>query len=82
MSALAAGVSTQRQVLTREAIREVRHEQVHDGAQGGLIQAVEDDDLVDAVEELGPEGGPQRLAQAVLELLLGEPGSTLASCQL
>ena len=63
ISALAAGGQVDRQVLRGEPPRQVGDEQVDDRRQLRLGQGVEDDDLVDPVEELGPELEPQRLRQ-------------------
>ena len=55
MSARAAGVSSRTMSWSGEAPIEVGQQQLDDPLEVGVGQRVEDDDLVDAVEELGPE---------------------------
>ena len=60
MSARAAGRQLEHDVLPGEAPVEVGDQQLDDPLEVGIGQRMEDDDLVDAVEELGPEGATQR----------------------
>ena len=55
MSALAAGVSSSVEVLRGEPPLQVGEQQLDDLRQVRVGQGVEHDDLVDPVEELGPE---------------------------
>ena len=59
ISARAAGVSSIAQVLLGEPPLEAVEQQLDDLLEVRLGQRVEDDDLVDPVEELRPELGPQ-----------------------
>jgi hypothetical protein len=53
-----------------EALPQVPELDLHDLGDLLLAEGVEGDDLVDAVQELGPEGPPQRLHELVLEAVL------------
>ena len=59
ISVRAAGVSSSARSLAAIRCLEVGEEQVHDRDQLGVGQRVEHDDLVDPVEELGPERAPR-----------------------
>ena len=69
--ARAAGVSSSGQVLAGEPPLQVGQQQVHDRGQIGVGEGVEDDDLVDPVEELGPEVPAQRVGHLALHRLVG-----------
>src|SRR5437588_3676295 len=60
----------QLQLLVGEQLRQPCQLDVHDAGQLLAAQAVEDDDLVDAVQELGPQLGADRLLDAALLLLV------------
>ena len=81
MSARAAGVSSSMQVVVGEPRREVGHEQVDDASERLVVERVEDDDLVDAVEELRPERGPQRIRIMLAPLRRSRRSRRPRSCE-
>ena len=56
--------------MDREPLLQIDNQQVHDGRQIRIRQGMEDDDLVDAVEELRPELDAQRFGDLALHLLV------------
>ena len=60
-----------RQVLLGQPAIQPAQEQLDDLFEIGLRQRVEDDDLVDPVQELGPELGPERIGDLALHRLVG-----------
>ena len=70
ISALAVARELQRKVLLGESPLEVCEQQLDDGGQVVVGQGVEHDDLIDPIEELGPELRPQDLGHLALHLLV------------
>ena len=71
ISARARRRQLEREVLLGQPPLEAGEQQVDDPLQLGVGQGVEDDDLVDPVEELRPELGPQRVGDLALHGLVG-----------
>ena len=55
INCLAERSTSRRELLLRQALLQPLQLDVHDARQVLLVEAVEDDDVVHAVEELGPE---------------------------
>ena len=65
-----AGIQFQRQVLLRKPLLQTRELDVHNRVQLLLGKAVKDDNIVNAVEELGPEEAAQFDFHALLHFNL------------
>ena len=71
ITASAAGDSVMVEVVRRQAPLEVAQQELHDPLEVGLREGVEHDDLVDPVQELGPELGPEGAEDLALHRLVG-----------